>query len=113
MIDTTIAYCGYDCSKCPVYKATKDNNIELLKIILYNNDENASIDSLGCNGCTSMKNENKFCGKCPIRLCALNNNLSSCGECENFPCEKLSNISEDTMKLLKKINARSKNENNI
>ena len=25
-----LAYCGYDCSECPVYKATKSENLEEL-----------------------------------------------------------------------------------
>ena len=30
-----LAYCGYDCSECPVYKATMSNNLEELKRVLF------------------------------------------------------------------------------
>lgn len=99
-MEKVIAFCGYDCTNCPVYQATMKKDLELLKIILYNAKEDATIETLGCRGCTDCLVVNQFCNKCPIRLCALNKKVINCGHCEDFPCNKLDNISADTFEYL-------------
>lgn len=110
MENNILSYCGYDCTKCPVYKATEKANLELLKQIVITPGEEVeqTIENLGCFGCCNKKSVNHLCDKCPIRLCALSNNLPNCGYCNNFPCEKLSNISEQTKEILTQINNKIK-----
>lgn len=97
------AFCGYDCSKCPVYIATENKNLEQLRKILYNNNPNETIDSLGCYGCKSDKSINYMCANCLIRQCAMEKKIDNCGLCDQFPCGKLVYISKETMECLKQI----------
>lgn len=109
MKSISLSYCGYDCEKCPVYKATESKNLELLKAIVITpgiSNLDQTIENLGCFGCCDKKTVNVMCEKCPIRICALNKNIINCGYCNNFPCEKLSHISEQTKKLLMEINKK-------
>ena len=109
MCKVQYAYCGYNCEKCPVYQETKNNNLKKLKKILYNNNPNETLETLGCKGCNFSENINKICIACQIRKCAIERKISSCGLCMNFPCEKLIFISEETMNNLKKINKEGGN----
>ena len=102
------AFCGYDCRKCPVFIETQNNNLEKLRKILYNNNPNETIETLGCIGCKADKNVNKMCVNCQIRICALEKGISSCGLCDEFPCSKLVYISNETMEKLKMINKERK-----
>ena len=51
-------------------------------------------------GCCDINNQNHFCGKCNIRLCAVERNLVNCGYCKDFPCKKLDSISPQTYDYL-------------
>lgn len=59
-----MAYCGTYCATCE-WKA-----------------------KMNCQGCKKHASE-VFWGKCKIASCAIDKNLSHCGECEQLPCEKL------------------------
>ena len=105
-----LAYCGYDCANCPVYKATKNKNLEELKKILFapHNKEH-SIESLGCFGCLDNRSKNHMCSNCYIKNCASNKDIKNCGYCDEFPCTYLENyISPSTMEILKEINEKDK-----
>jgi hypothetical protein len=41
-----------------------------------------------CLGCKSDKTAG-WCAKCNIKTCAVEKGIDSCGECDSFPCEKL------------------------
>ncbi len=103
MPEKQFAYCGYDCKKCPVHQATINNDLEQLRKILFNNNSNETVETLGCKGCTENNNINKMCASCQIRKCALDKKMISCGLCDNFPCDKLIYISDETMENLKNI----------
>lgn len=104
------AYCGYDCLNCPVYKETKNNDLEQLRKILYNNNPNETVESLGCYGCKSDKSVNYMCINCLIRKCAIDKEVQNCGLCNSFPCEKLIYISKETMEHLKQIREEKKSD---
>lgn len=101
-----IAYCGYDCTKCPIYQASIKNDIQLLKILSYSND-NVDINKIKCLGCLE-NNQNKYCMNCNIRLCAKEKKVTNCGKCDFFPCDNLKLISPNTFDVLKKINKEIK-----
>ena len=103
-----LAYCGYDCSECPVYKATMSNNLEELKCVLFapHNKEH-TIESLGCYGCNDPRSKNHMCSNCFIKNCATSKKIKNCGYCDEFPCNYLKNyISVNTMMVLKEINGK-------
>lgn len=112
MDNKTLAYCGYDCKRCPVYLATQHNDIELLKQIVITpgiSNIEQTVEKLGCYGCCDKKTVNIMCSNCPIRICAKEKQIINCGYCNDFPCDKLNYISEKTMEYLKKINDEIKN----
>lgn len=71
---STLAPCGFDCINCPIYNK-------------------------GCNGCNS-NNLYSFCLNCLIRQCVKDRNHANCSNCQNYPCDKLNNISIESKKLL-------------
>lgn len=66
-------YCGLDCSNCEWREPCH------------------------CNGCAATKGMPFHADKepCPIAACAMGKNLPSCGMCEDFPCQLLSDYSND------------------
>ena len=62
------AMCGLDCSICEFKK----------------NDT--------CTGCHEQKSQ-VFWGECPIAKCVMDKQLSTCIECEDFPCDLLKSFS--------------------
>lgn len=107
------AYCGYNCENCPIFKETKNNNLDEIRRLLFNNNPDDNIDTLGCKGCLEKNNKNYMCKQCLIRQCAMDKKIISCGICDNFPCDKLAYVSKQTMEQLKKINEEvKKNEKN-
>lgn len=90
-----ISYCGLDCSACEEYLATQANNeTELEKIARQWTDSkkfrvNVSPENVLCDGCKSGKRLSFHCSEtCIIKKCCQEKNLSTCAECENYPCEK-------------------------
>lgn len=66
------SYCGNYCGSCALYlrSVSADDPSEVK-----------------CMGCKSDKVA-PHCQKCAIKNCASEKGLDSCGECDDFPCEK-------------------------
>jgi len=86
-----IAYCGIDCSGCPAYFATLSGNEYSKEKIaqewsqIYNTEINP--DDINCQGCSSRKGIHfSHCFNCSIRLCALEKEVVTCADCENYVC---------------------------
>lgn len=89
-----IAYCGLDCSACPGYIATKnDDNQARAKIAVeWSKAYNADIkpEYVNCNGCTKMEGRHiGYCAECGVHQCASARDVENCAHCENYPCETL------------------------
>lgn len=73
-----IAYCGLDCSTCPGYIATKnDDNQARAKIAVeWSKAYNADIkpEYVNCDGCMSEDRLMSFCEDCGIRRCSMEKN---------------------------------------
>ncbi|OPY33228.1 MAG: hypothetical protein A4E32_00902 [Methanomassiliicoccales archaeon PtaU1.Bin124] len=87
-----IAYCGLDCGDCKAYKATKAGDRISKEHLIENwadrRVENAPED-IECEGCKSSKISG-YCQKlCLVRPCAMKRRVSTCAECEDYPCGKL------------------------
>mgnify|MGYP005838760727 FL=1 len=95
--DLKISICGDICSECPRYIATKNNDIsELEKIAdlwyrLGFRDKILNPEDLKCSGCS----KDKFCSH-NINRCEHLDNINNCGECNNFPCDKINLVFQKT-----------------
>lgn len=96
MKESDLAYCGLNCSKCPVLIATiRDDDAlrhktamewtDLYAVIL----KSIGLDSLkaedvNCHGCRSEGVIFSACEKCPIRPCCQEKSLVNCAGCREY-----------------------------
>lgn len=99
-----IVYCGDDCELCPRYNATQNNEIEQLKeaaILWEKIGLHESIfppNKMLCNGWFSLD----YCHYNDIRECAKAKDVSNCGECIKYPCDKISEVFDMTVSYANK-----------
>ena len=102
--------CGIDCSKCECFQATK-NGDDLLKHEMAMKWSAIYQDwihpgQIGCHGCMGDENHlSVFCAGCGIRRCCRSKNLTNCGACPQFPCEKSSALLGDAYAAEKYVNS--------
>lgn len=82
-----LAFCGFDCKTCPVYQATKSGDQELLKKLA--DQYQLPKEDLVCSGCSSLEFNEKLCGFCKLRPCAMGRGVISCAHCLCYPCEQV------------------------
>ncbi|MDT8717537.1 DUF3795 domain-containing protein [Clostridium sp. 19966] len=86
-----ISYCGMLCQECPIYVATKNNDVqakEKLAIQCSTKDIVFTTEDMTCQGCFWEKNDStKMCGACEIRNCAKDKSVDNCGLCKEYPCD--------------------------
>jgi uncharacterized protein DUF3795 len=93
-----IGYCGDNCELCPRYIATKSNDREKLQeaAILWKkvglNDQIVTPEEMICNGCATLDN----CHYSDIRECVRDKEISNCGKCIDYPCDKINGVFETT-----------------
>ena len=81
-----IGYCGMDCRTCDAYIATLNDDWDLREKTAkkWSQMNNVTIfpDQINCRGCRSEGIKCMYClDGCPIRPCAIDRGLYSCGEC--------------------------------
>lgn len=85
-----LSYCGLLCNECPLYIATKDNDMaakQRLARECSTGDVTFTADDMTCAGCGQAQADNsKMCGDCEIRACARLKAVESCGHCRAYPC---------------------------
>ncbi len=98
-MEISLAYCGLDCSGCPIYAATREPDrqkqqgmrIEIARLCKeqYQMDITPG-DVADCDGCQAV-NGRLFSGciRCEIRKCAVGKKLKSCAYCRDYACENL------------------------
>ena len=95
-MELNLARCGIDCHQCNAYKATIQNSDELRKKTAeeWSKMFNASIDpeSINCKGCQSKEMLFSHCKVCGIRSCAVEKGFTTCAECPDYGCDKVSKI---------------------
>jgi hypothetical protein len=98
-MDKIIGVCGLTCTDCPAYQATqKDDDEERKKVAeMWSKEYGAEIKpaDINCDGCTVLDGRHfDYCGKCEIRKCGVGREVSNCGHCEDYACEKLTKFFE-------------------
>jgi hypothetical protein len=85
-----LAPCGIDCLQCDAYIATQTDNSELRQKLaddyLKNFNITIPLEALNCDACNQDGRHIGFCDKCAIRSCARGKGITTCAECEEFPC---------------------------
>lgn len=93
-----LAFCGDDCNVCPRYMATQSGDIEKLTQVaaLWKRagwgDEVVSPEEMACYGCATVQ----WCRYDDVRKCAQTKGISNCGKCDNYPCDKITKVFEQT-----------------
>ena len=116
-----LSYCGIDCSACDVFKATVEGDQEarMRAVELWTPTarkhwgmEKLDPNILDCAGCRTTDVQHKGYGRCPIRPCARQRNLSSCGLCREWrTCERLSGVLADSPEARTNLERISKSAN--
>lgn len=98
-LDQMIAYCGLNCTTCPIYLATLEKDIirqkEMRKAIAQLCNEKYSMDLrvediTDCDGCLEATGRLFFgCVDCMIRKCAQAKPVENCAACPDYSCEIL------------------------
>jgi hypothetical protein len=81
-----VAPCGIDCGICELYLA--GGNAALKTYLV---SKGIAAEALPCTGCRARQGHCPVLGEqCATFACAQEHGAVSCGECEQFPCDKLS-----------------------
>lgn len=108
-MDKMIAYCGLDCKKCDAYLATINDDWALrektAKLWSKLNGIDILPEQINCEGCRVDGVKTVFCDKlCPIRKCAIGNNMTTCGFCKRLmECDKVSMVISNNKEALKRL----------
>jgi hypothetical protein len=98
-MDLSLAYCGLNCSGCPILLATVETDVEkkkamreeVIRICRERYDITyAPADITDCDGCISDSGRLfSGCIHCEIRECVMSKELKSCAFCGDYPCGRL------------------------
>lgn len=88
-----IAYCGINCTECPIYIATQNNDEKLRKETAEKYE--LKFEDCYCDGCsTDGKRLATFCNKCEVRICTNKKKVENCAYCDDYPCQTLTKLHE-------------------
>lgn len=85
-------YCGHDCARCTVYRATildSDALRERARAFYYEAfDLEVPLSGVRCLG---GRSEAPFflCGGCPWARCCRERGIEACADCADYPCPRL------------------------
>ena len=89
-----LAFCGIYCPQCSFLTAFETGRREHLSALPEQYDKCKDADLADIGDCPGCKNEN-ICGNCNIKECAAGRKISSCAECDSFPCELVLEFGND------------------
>lgn len=96
-----IAFCGLDCESCDARIATLNNDdaLRVKTAALWSELNGVSItpEMINCTGCRTEGVKTQFCElMCPIRQCAKQKGVRTCGDCADMSiCQTLSPIRDN------------------
>lgn len=106
MVEDIIAACGFDCSECPAYKATRGDTKEQERVAEKWSKavkKKVTAEEILCDGCRVPDGRLvAFCAECGIRLCALAKGYPTCAHCPGLDtCGKF--VREKTRERLREL----------
>ncbi|MFA9378187.1 MAG: DUF3795 domain-containing protein [Lachnotalea sp.] len=89
-MDELITLCGDNCIECPRYNAHSTKELQRVAELWYRvgwRDTVISNEEIQCTGCSSHK-------QCTYKLveCTKEHNVQKCNQCNQFPCNKISEM---------------------
>ena len=89
-----IAFCGIECTECPAYIATQNDDPEGRERVArrwsIDFQMNLTSEDMLCDGCLHIgKRLCSHCMICRIRKCGMEKQIGNCALCEEYPCAKL------------------------
>ena len=89
-----IAFCGLNCTQCPTFIATQNDDDEARARTAAMYSENFGFnlkpEEINCDGCHSQTGKLiGYCRTCEIRKCGQDKGIDNCTSCSDQPCEKL------------------------
>ncbi len=105
-----IGFCGLDCGGCPAFLArlADDQALRVKTAAEWSGMYRAEIkpEDINCTGCTGTGIQFSWCREgCPIRKCALERKVWSCGACDDYPCGNLGFITDHCPDALERLEA--------
>jgi hypothetical protein len=103
VLSEIIAICGFDCRKCPAYKATHSNDKAEMERVAAEWSKVAgkkmSVKDILCDGCRVPGGRRVvYCASCNIKTCAEEREYITCAHCPECPCDKI--IQRKTREML-------------
>jgi len=96
MEERLLAFCGIDCTECPAYIATQQDDQEQLKKTAEgwsSPESKIAPEDIICDGCLpDEKRLASFTSECQVRRCAIERGIENCGLCDDYPCESLEKV---------------------
>jgi len=107
-----IAYCGLDCSQCPSFQATIKNDTVALESLAKrwpSKGTRITVKDVTCEGCWG-KRLSKYCLElCAIRPCAIAKKVKNCAYCDEYKCQKLTDLLQKAPKVAEKLETFRRN----
>lgn len=91
MASNLLAYCGLYCGACSFKVAYEENRREHLQQMPARYDKLKDMVLEDCPGCR-LENQ---CGNCAMRDCAREKELDHCAQCDEFPCDHVTQFNND------------------
>ncbi len=90
------SYCGLDCSACPAYIATQNDDMEGLAKVAADWSKQFGMEipteTVICDGCKADTGRLcGYCSMCAVRGCASGREFVTCAHCDGYVCETLQN----------------------
>ena len=82
------APCGLDCFNCPMYLASKDDDLRTA----ISKKQGIPLELASCNGCRNLEGKIPFLGMtepCNVYKCITKKEIGFCSECKDFPCDHI------------------------
>jgi len=101
-----IAVCGLNCSECDIFRAS-DNPEIAQRIVNWFKEErhiDVKIEDIHCLGCREDRTKHWSPDCWILRCCVDEKGLEFCYQCEDFPCEKLSEWAKENKKYEEALN---------
>jgi len=88
-----LGVCGLYCGACYHYRASFPEGKHLIEEVRHRGRD---VEGFTCGGCRSgMVYVHPGCSQCQIRACAERRRIIHCGECAEFPCDRIAGFQAD------------------